>query len=303
MHMVLPVADLHSVPEWLVCPACRGPLDRQDAALACLACADRYPQRDPWPDLRPPENFVVTKGSDPFVPGLKSDTGAEQGWHERQQEMVAAYRDLIADPAHARLAYRYDLEPFRGLLADWRGRILDVGGGNGLVRHILPPQCEYISLDPDVEWLGGSWLSIADDFPCLNDPLTFVRGVGEQMPVADASMDGALSFWSLNHAVDPPRLVAELARVVRPAGRLLIVLDDVEPTWGDVIGGAYADERFTSRPALAWQKLRARLRGWPLQPDHLAVAGRDLARWTRLAFRQRRRLWTGRYLTLELTLR
>jgi SAM-dependent methyltransferase len=296
--MVLPLADLHSLPEWLVCPACRGRLGRQDAALVCLVCAARFPQHDPWPDLRP-----VTMGSDPFVTGLKSDTGAQQGWHVRQREMVAAYRDLIADPAHARLAYRYDLEPFRGLLADWRGRILDVGGGNGLVRHILPSASEYISLDPDVEWLDGSWLSIADAFPCLNEPLTFVRGVGEQMPVADASMDGALSFWSLNHAMDPPRLIADLARVVRPAGRLLIVLDDVEPAWADVIGGAYADERFRSRPALAWQKLCARLRGWPLQHDHLAIAEIDLSRWTEHAFRQRRRLWTGRYLTLELSRR
>jgi SAM-dependent methyltransferase len=243
----------------------------------------------------------VTKGSDPFVPGPDSDTGGEPGWHERQQEMVAAYRDLIADPTHARLAYRYDLEPFRGLLADWHGRILDVGGGNGLVRHILPPPCEYISLDPDVEWLDASWLSVADAFPCLNEPLTFVRALGERMPLADASMDGALSFWSLNHAVDPPRLIAELARVVRPAGRVLIVLDDVEPTWSDVLSGGYADERFTSRPALAWQKLRACLRGWPLQPDHLAIAENALAGWTAHAFRQRRRLWTGRYLTLELS--
>lgn len=281
--MVLPLADLHAVPDWLVCPACRGPLDRHDAALACRACAARYPQRDPWPDLHP------------------ADTAAPPGWHERQQEMVAAYRDLIADPAHARLAYRYDLEPFRPLLADWRGRILDVGGGNGLVRHILPSRCNYISLDPDVAWLDASWLSIADAFPCLYEPLTFVRGVGERMPLADASMDGALSFWSLNHAVEPSTLIAELARVVRPAGRVLIVLDDVEPTWGDVMGGAYADERFASRPALVWQKLRARVRGWPRQPDHLAIAEIDLARWMGQAFRPRRRLWIGRYLTLELS--
>ena len=293
--MVLPLAGLHAVPEWLVCPACRGRLDRHDAALACRGCAARYPQHDPWPDLRPPE----TKGS--AVTGLDSGTGAPQGWHERQQEMVAAYRDLIADPAHARLAYRYDLEPFGGLLADWRGRILDVGGGNGLVRHILPASCEYVSLDPDVAWLDASWLSIADAFPCLDEPLTFVRGVGERMPLADASMDGALSFWSLNHAVDPSTLIAELARVVRPAGRVVIVLDDVEPTWGDVMGGAYVDERFASRPALAWQKLRAWLRDWPRQPDHLAIAEIDLARWMGQAFRLRRRLWTGRYLTLELS--
>lgn len=298
---MLPLADLHSVPAWLVCPACRGGLRRQDGALACLACRARYPQHAPWPDLRWPENVAGTNGSAPFVTGPDSDTGAQQGWRVRQAEMVAAYRDLIADPAHARLAYRYDLEPFRGLLADWRGRILDIGGGNGLIRHVLPSSCEYISIDPDVAWLDGSWLSIADAFPCLNAPLTFVRGVGERMPLADASMDGALSFWSLNHAVDPPRLIAELARVVCPGGRLLIVLDDVAPTWGDVIGGAYADERFPSRPALVRQKLRACLRGWPLQPDHLAIAEGDLAGWTAHAFRQRRRRWTGRYLTLELS--
>ena len=297
LQAVLPIANLRPrLPGWLVCPACRGHLLCQGAAVACLECGAAYPQQESWLDLRPRGPATIDGG------GREGAAGAN-GWQQRQREMVTAYRELIADPAHARLAYTYDLGPFRGLLADWRGRVLDVGGGNGLVRHILPRPCAYISLDPDVEWLDRSWLSIADTFPCLHEPLTFVRGVGEQMPVADASMDGALLFWSLNHAVHPSRVIAELARVVRPAGRLLIVLDDVEPRWRDVIGGAYADERFTTREALLRQKLRAQARGWPRQPDHLPISEADLARWTRDGFNARRRLWTGRYLTLALARR
>jgi len=39
----------------LVCPACRGALERSEAALSCPACALRYPVRDGIPRMVPEE--------------------------------------------------------------------------------------------------------------------------------------------------------------------------------------------------------------------------------------------------------
>lgn len=282
---MLPLRDFRAgLPDWLACPACRGALAAAVGALECRGCRAPFPQGDPWLDLRPSARWHA----------------ADPTWAERQGQMETAYRDLIADPVHARLAYQYDFGPFAAVLAEWRGRVLDIGGGNGLVRHVLPPACEYISIDPGVAWLGAAWNEVADAFPCLREPLAFVRGVGEQLPVADASIDGVLSFWSLNHTAEPARVVGEIARVLRPGGRALVVLDDVEPRWGDIARGAYGDERYRTRRALAWQKLRAQVAGWPRQPDHLPIAEADLRRWTAGRFTTRRRLWIGRYFTLEL---
>ena len=125
-------------------------------------------------------------------------------------------------------------------------------------------------------------------------------GGGEHLPLADASIDAVLSFWSLNHCADPARVMAEIARVLRPGGRVLISMEDMEPSWRDLWGGGYRDERFASRWALALQKLRAPLTGWPLQPDHLRIAERAFDRWAGTRLLRTRRCWIGRYLTIEL---
>lgn len=217
--------------------------------------------------------------------------------------MTAAYRELVADPSHTVLAYHNDYGPFAPLLAGYSGRVLDIGGGNGLVRHFLPRGADYVSLDPSVDWLVvDAWQAVADEFPCLRQPLQFVRGFAEQIPFADGFFDGALAFWSLNHCVEPQQSLAELARVLRPGGRCLLVCDDVEPPWRDVVNRSYRDPRW-SHSRLAWEKSKALLLGWPLQPDHLPMRERDIVRWTRDPFRTRYRAWHGSYLAIELTRR
>lgn len=50
----------------------------------------------------------------------------------------------------------------------------------------------------------------------------YLAGSAEQMPVPSGSADYALMFLSWHHVQDKPRAVRELARVLRPAGRLLL---------------------------------------------------------------------------------
>jgi len=50
----------------------------------------------------------------------------------------------------------------------------------------------------------------------------YVAGSAEDMPVGSASADYALMFLSWHHVQDKPRAARELARVLRPGGRLLL---------------------------------------------------------------------------------
>jgi SAM-dependent methyltransferase len=50
----------------------------------------------------------------------------------------------------------------------------------------------------------------------------YVAGSAEDMPVPSGRADYALMFLSWHHVQDKPRAARELARVVRPAGRLLL---------------------------------------------------------------------------------
>jgi SAM-dependent methyltransferase len=64
--------------------------------------------------------------------------------------------------------------------------------------------------------------------------LTQARGVEarvgdvQQLPFEDESFDAALAGWMLYHVPDVERGIAELARVLRPGGRLVAVTNRVE---------------------------------------------------------------------------
>jgi len=53
--------------------------------------------------------------------------------------------------------------------------------------------------------------------------IVWKRGELERVPLADASVDIAVLSQALHHAVEPPRALAEAARVLRPGGRLLVL--------------------------------------------------------------------------------
>ena len=74
------------------------------------------------------------------------------------------------------------------------------------------------------------------------------RGELEKLPLRDASVDVALLSQALHHAHDPPRALAEAARIVVPGGRVLVLdLREHDETWvRDRLGDrwlGFSDER------------------------------------------------------------
>lgn len=55
-----------------------------------------------------------------------------------------------------------------------------------------------------------------------HEDVRYLAGSAEKMPLPDDSADYALLFLSWHHVPDKPRAARELARVVRPGGRLLL---------------------------------------------------------------------------------
>jgi SAM-dependent methyltransferase len=273
------------VREILVCPLCKDALHLAPEAARCETGHLLIPQtRADCLDLLPPD--------------VIGDSGR---WADRQVSMAQWYRDLLEAPRDAAACFETDYRPFAGLLGAMAGRILDVGGGNGVVRHYLPRDAQYVLLEPDLAWLDTRWAGLADRFPCLATPACFVRGIGEYMPFAEASFDAVLGFWSLNHAVDPPAVIAEAARVLRPGGLLLLVLEDMPPRWRD-LGADLLRSRPPRTAHLVGHKLRTTLLGrpWPLQPDHVRLTERQLHAWTYRVFETTQRHWANPYLTLAL---
>jgi SAM-dependent methyltransferase len=270
-------------PSGLACPVCRHPLPDQAGAgvIECTACTRRWPQHGAFPELLP--DWLVAAD-----------------WPARQAETTRYYRALLDDPVAATKAFAADFESLRASLASLRGRLLDVGGGNGLVRDYLPAVTEYVSLDPDPAWVDPAWDTLAPWTPCLRSPFQFVRGLAEYLPFADASFDSVAAVFSLNHCLSPQKALRQMLRVSRPGGTLLLVLEDVEPGWRDALLGTYRDWRGWSRAKLASEKVRAVWRGSPIEKDHVPIAEREVCAWLGDDGRIISRAWRGSYLVLAL---
>jgi SAM-dependent methyltransferase len=236
-----------------------------------------------------------------------------EGWSERLDQMEEWYRELLAGGhAEARDSLDNDYRPHREFLGRLRGRVLDVGGGAGLAARFLSPDCDHCVIDPSAVWEEPNWAEFAGRYRA-HRPVEFVKGTGEDLPFSDASFDAVLALWTLNHARDPGRCMREIARVARPGAPALVVLEDMVPTWSDVMhftakrlanrfGGRFPDAQW-GQPEVATlaQTWRVRIAGrWPLQWDHLRIGEAEFKRSVERDFEITSRRWRGGSLTFEL---
>lgn len=119
--------------------------------------------------------------------------------------------------------------------------------------------------------------------------LPFVAGDGLALPFADASFDAVTISFGLRNLHDWRAGLREMARVVRPGGRL-VVCEFSQPTWSP-LRTVYTEYLMRALPAVAravssnpdaYVYLAESIRAWPAQRD-LAVAigecGWEQAQW------------------------
>jgi demethylmenaquinone methyltransferase/2-methoxy-6-polyprenyl-1,4-benzoquinol methylase len=99
-------------------------------------------------------------------------------------------------------------------------RVLDVACGTGLVTMGLARRgCAVTGLDQSAAMLDGARAKLARH-PELSDQVTLVSGQAERLPFADASFDALTFTYLLRYVDDRAATMRELARVVRPGGRI-----------------------------------------------------------------------------------
>jgi demethylmenaquinone methyltransferase / 2-methoxy-6-polyprenyl-1,4-benzoquinol methylase len=109
-------------------------------------------------------------------------------------------------------------------------RILDVATGTGLVAAELVRRygCSVVGLDQSDEMLARARRRLERE-PHLGARVELVRGEAEHLPFADGEFDGLTTAYLLRYVDDPAGTIRELARVVRPGGRIASMEFGVPP--------------------------------------------------------------------------
>ena len=101
------------------------------------------------------------------------------------------------------------------------GRLLDIGTGTGRVLELLAPRISQgVGVDASKAMLALARSRLAR--PGLSHCSVRLADM-YRLPFPDATFDLAVMQMVLHYAEDPPGVLAELGRVLRPAGRLILI--------------------------------------------------------------------------------
>jgi ubiquinone/menaquinone biosynthesis C-methylase UbiE len=110
-------------------------------------------------------------------------------------------------------------------------RILDVGCGTGIFAarlHEAFPNAEVWGVDLVSDMLAKG----SERWRELSARVRAVQGDSERLPFADGSFDVVTCMNSFHHYPHQARAVAEMHRILRPGGRLMIVDGYRDAPWG-----------------------------------------------------------------------
>jgi demethylmenaquinone methyltransferase/2-methoxy-6-polyprenyl-1,4-benzoquinol methylase len=102
-------------------------------------------------------------------------------------------------------------------------RVLDVATGTGMVALALAARgCEVVGLDQSESMLGAARAKLGAR-PELRDRVRLVVGEAERLPFGDGEFDAITFTYLLRYVDDRAATIGELARVVKPGGRIGMV--------------------------------------------------------------------------------
>ena len=139
--------------------------------------------------------------------------------HERDyfEQIAPTWDDYVAS------AYEVELQERLTRLLPWQQEmtVLDVGTGTGYLAGMMAPLVgEVIGVDcaPAMLTRAGEKMVQAG-----YQHVSFREGMAERLPLATGSVDVAMCHMLLHHVVSPRTVLAELRRVVRPGGYVVII--------------------------------------------------------------------------------
>jgi SAM-dependent methyltransferase len=100
-------------------------------------------------------------------------------------------------------------------------RIIEVGSGLGILATAVA------AVRPNLRVVGVELADAQLQHAARRENVSYVRGDAHRLPLADDGFDLAYTRYLLEHVADPGVVLAEMRRVLRPGGRIVVMENDV----------------------------------------------------------------------------
>lgn len=147
---------------------------------------------------------------------------AEQRVDERRTRQLFELLDLQDQTSSVQRLRQWAVDATRPVPGE---TAIDVGSGTGTVAQLLAGLLDpgqVTGVEPNAEMRAEAERRAA----AAGSPATFVEGVATSLPFEDATVDLVWCERVLQHLDDPQGAVTEMARVLRPGGRVVLLDSD-----------------------------------------------------------------------------
>jgi ubiquinone/menaquinone biosynthesis C-methylase UbiE len=209
-------------------------------------------------------------------PGAGASAWSGEGFAEPTPRLY----DAIMWPAERLLLRRWRRRLYGAIVADAGGaglRVLEIGAGTGVGFAFYPAGITVTAVEPSVAMAARA----RERAGRAAATIEVVEARVEELPFTDGSFDCAIATLAWCSVADPLAAFAEVRRVLRPRGRLLL-LEHVHsrwqparrlqslaaPTWRRVAQGCRLDQDtvgLLSAAGFAVERRRDHLLGWVVE--------------------------------------
>lgn len=154
----------------------------------------------------------------------------DAGRRDQKRAKLERIRPLLDRPPPAESATCFDF-----LTPDLREKFHIIDTANVSAHGYDPYALAIINENPHglvLDCGAGSrsdYLPNVINYEIVDYPSTDIRGVAEELPFRDGSIDGVLCLNVLEHVKDPFRAACEIARVMKPGAHLYCVVPFLQP--------------------------------------------------------------------------
>ena len=247
--------------DMLCCPHCKSDLLLEDELFICRECGLEFIQqsvntgehlehvydfRISRPDYCIPKNIKQWQDSQRKFEYYAENIGATDNIQEYINE-IDSVKEIYTD--------EYNIS----------GKILDVGGEQGRLRHFLNRSDFYVNIDVYANAFSGLYKknNLLAAYPSLKEPCYFLLANAEYLPFKSNLFDWTHMRSTLDHFEDPFKAVLEAYRVSKPGGRLMIGLSIIEKLGLETTNDEHVF-RFTYSQILDLMKST----GWSVEKEH-----------------------------------